>query len=93
MTRSITAAGRRAMGAAGQRNKNAGLLGQPGSHTQRRHPDWVLHRVAQCRESGRSIDQYEAAETFAGQWWAAQARYLGYSRGFFTFERPPEGDR
>lgn len=90
--RSISAAARRAMGDAGRRAKASGFLGMPGTTRGRRHPTWRLHRVAQI-QGERRLDQYEAAETFAHLWWAKQAVYLGYSRGWFTFEVPPEEEK
>ena len=78
------------MAAAGKRNVRAGLLGQPTKPNPRLHPDWQLHYVRQVVD-GVSRDRDEAARTFAGEWWGAQARYLGWSQGLYVFERPPAG--
>lgn len=67
-------------------------LPHPGRFSQRAHPTWPLHRVAN-RQDGIAIDQYEAEVTFADQWWAPHAHYLGSSRGWHTFERPPDTER
>lgn len=49
-----------------------------------RTPGFVLHRV-----SMRHRDEDEARATFAGEPWAAEARYLSTSAGWHLFEHPP----
>jgi len=53
-----------------------------------RKPGWPLHRVP-MRVEGRPLDHVEAATMFADRTWADQAEYIGSSRGFHVFQRPP----
>ncbi len=59
---------------------------------QQRPVGWLLYRVRNELD-GRKVDAVEAAVTFADQWWSEHARYLGTSRGYHVYARPPEGVR
>lgn len=68
------------------------LGGQRNLPVRRRTPGFVLHRVP-ISAGGARRDVQEARVTFAGEWWADQARYLGLDgtsgeRSTHLFERP-----